>query len=284
MENQEQEKRQTALSHFTDMHMKVQKVRLATGSRLAQLEKQGRSDERAERIHKMTMELEETFEDFIAEEFKSHPTYPWTSRIKGCGMEAAAKVIGIIEGVRFKETGRQGIEAFDAPSKLRRFAGLAPIDGKAERVARGEKGLHYNPELRMMLWRLLRSLMRAEGIWYEKYLENDDYYIMRFDKDGIKVEPTPSGRYCPGCQEMKEVPRTTTHCPDCGEKLTKKLEHPGVVWRGHVVAMAKRRTIRLWLDMLLIVWRQALGLPIRSPYIVQYGGHNLIDPWSMVDK
>jgi hypothetical protein len=275
---------ETNLSHFTDVHLKVQKLRVATGNRIAHLKKQGRSDDRAEQIHKTLVNLEETIEDFIAQDYTSHPVYPWTSRQKGCGREAAAKVIGLIEGVTFKSTGRGGIEAFDTPSRLRRFAGQAPIDGRAEKVVSGQKGLHYSPELRMMLWRLLTSLMRARGVWYQKYLENDDYYMRRFERDGINVIPTPAGRFCPVCGEEKDVPKTTKNCPACGEKLMGKKEVPGVVFRGHVVNMAKRRTIRLWLDLLWVVWRQALGLSTRTPYIVEYGGHHLIDPWEMVDK
>jgi hypothetical protein len=281
---EEQRKVETSLSHFTDMHVKVQKLRVATGNRLAHLEKQGRKDERSEEIHRKTVELEETIEEFIAEDFKSHPTYPWTSKQKGCGLEAAAKVIGLIEGVTFKSTGRSGIEAFDTPSRLRRFAGLAPVDGRAEKIAKGQKGLHYNPELRMMLWRLLTSLMRARGVWYDKYVENDNYYMERLKRDGFKVIPTPAGRFCPTCGEEKDVPKTTRNCPQCGERLMGKNEVPGVVFRGHVVNMAKRRTIRFWLDCLYLVWRAKLNLPTRSPYIIQYGGHHLIDPWSMTDK
>jgi len=308
---------QTNLSNFTDVHLKVQKLRVATGNRLAHLKKRGRNDPRAEHIHKLTKELEGTLEDYIAEEFESHPTYPWTSRIKGCGREAAAKVIGLIEGTTFsnalladlKAKGivqsmeqlrenwaeleqqhpdmfqrRTGIYAFDNVSKLRRFAGLAPIQGKAEKVVAGQKGIHYSPELRMLLWRLLTSLMRARGVWYEKYLENDEYYMRRCQREGIKVIPTPQGRYCLTCREEKQVSKTTKNCPDCGEKLVAKGEPPGVMFRGHVVNRAKRRTIRLWLDCLFLVWRQALGLPVRSPYIIEYGGHHLIDPWSLTDR
>jgi hypothetical protein len=265
--------------------MKVQKLRVATGNRLAHLKKQGRSDDRAEHIHKLTKELEETIEQYIAEDFQNHPTYPWISRIKGCGMEAAAKPIGIIEGVTFKSTGRSGIAAFDTPSRLRRFAGLAPVGGRAEKVKKGEKGLHYNPELRMMLWRLLTSLMRARGIWYKRYLENYDYYTKRFERDGCRIMPTPTGRYCLTCQVEKQVPKTTLNCPDCGEKLVGKKEPPGVIYRGHVMNMAKRRTIRLWLDLLWVYWREALNLSTRTPWAIEYGGHSkIVNPMDMVDK
>lgn len=307
----------TNLSYFTDVHMKVQKLRVATGGRITHLMKQGRTDERTQHIHDIAVELEETLERYIAEDFETHPTYPWTSRQKGCGHEAAAKVIGIIEGVTFKNAllsdlkdvrivetmqelkdnwadlekahpnmfrWRSGIYAFDTPSKMRRFAGLAPVDGRSEKAKKGQTGLHYNPELRMMLWRLLTSLMRARGVWYEKYKENEAYYEIRCEREGIKVVPTPAGRFCSVCLVEKEVSKTTKICPDCGEKLMAKGEPPGVIFRGHLVNMAKRRTIRLWSDLLWVVWRQALNLSTRTPYIVEYGGHHLIDPWEVVDK
>ena len=331
---------ETNLSIFTDMHVTAQKGRVQAWNRMVHLLKnknpgitktqineallkgepefRGDVDQRLLGIFNRFKSAEETLEDYIAEEFESHPTYPWTSRIKGCGKEAAAKVIGIIEGVTFsgavfgdlKEIGvvknldefkekrvelegkypelfqrRSSIYAFDTPSRLRRFDGLAPVDGKAERVARGQKGLHYSPELRMMLWRLLTSLMRARGVWYGKYSENDEYYMRRFERDKIEVIPTPAGRFCGVCLEEKDVPKTTKNCPDCGAKLMAKDEPPGVIFRGHVVNMAKRRTIRLWSDCLWIVWREALKLPTRVPWVLEYGGHTtLINPWEMVDK
>lgn len=306
----------TNLSHFTDVHMRVQKLRVATGNRLAHLKKRDRKDDRAEHIYKLAKDFEETLEGYIAEEFQGHPTYPWTFQQKGCGLEAAAKVIGIIEGVTFsnallgdlKSVGiqtmeelkenwdelekqwsemferRSSIRAFDNPSKLRRFAGLAPVDGKAEKVTKGQKGIHYNPELRSMLWRLLIRLLQQRGVWLRKYEENVEYYTKRCERQGIKVMPTPLGRYCLTCQELKSVPKTTKNCLECGEELVGKTEPPGVLYLGHLVNMAKRKTIRLWLDLLWVVWREALGLPIRTPYAVEYLGHHPINPWEMVDK
>jgi len=307
----------SGLAYLTNVHTSMQKVRIGTGNREEHLKKQGRKDKRASHLHKLAGEMEKVIERYIATDFKGHPAYPWLSQIRGSGMEAAAKVLGLIDGVTFKSTGRGGIEAFDTLSKLRRFAGLAPVNGQTEKVARGDKGIHYNPELRMMLWRLMTSLMKAvnyrcpecrkpvaktsvtcrhcqndikdrvvadTGVWYKKYVENDEYYMRRCERDGIKVIPTPTGRVCPECGEEKDVPKTTFNCPVCHTKLQGKKEAEGIMFRGHIVNMAKRRTIRLWLDMLWLVWRKAVDLPTRSPYIEVYGGHEMIDPWNMVDK
>ena len=346
----------TSLGYFTDVHMKMQKIRVATGSIEGHLKELGIADERMEHIHNLAVDFEEVVEGYIAEDYKSHPVYPWTSRIWGCGLEAAPKVVGLIEGTTFtgalladlqklgvaktkeelKESWvalqkaypeqfqrRTSIYAFDTPSRLRRYVGIAPIEDKqtgkyrAERVSKGQKGLHYNPDLRMMSWRLLTRLMQqsryycsncgvkvtkaevicevckadisekkrvVEGVWLREYRKNDKYYTERSERDGIKVIPTPPGRYCPLCLEIKDVRTTTKNCPDCGEKLMPKEEPPGCIFLGHLVAIAKRRTIRLWIDCLYFVWREALGLPVPEPYPIAKLGHTTkIDPWSMVD-
>jgi len=321
-----------SLGMMVDIHIQVQKARVATGNRVAHLERASRTDRRVEVTHLYLQRVEEVLELLIASEWKAHPAHPWVSRISGCGDENAAKVIGIIEDTTFsgalyedlravgavsekvegEETKwvpltladfkdrpaeleqeypalfrrRSGIYAFDTISKLRRYAGLAVIDGQVERRRKGGGKIHYNSELRVMLWRLMTSLMRAGGKWYQKYLEDRRYYEWRIvERDGMAIRPTPPGRFCAQCQEEKQVPKTTHFCPDCDGLLSGKKEPPGIYWEGHVEAMARRRTIRLWLDCLWLVWREALGLPTRSPWIEEYGQHTgIISPREMVDR
>ena len=323
-----------SLGMMVDIHVQVQKARVATGNRVAHLERGSRTDRRIEVIHLYIQRVEEVLELLIAKEWQVHPAYDWVSRIKGCGDENAAKVIGIIEDTTFsgalfddlsaagavsskadEVTGeivtfpltpadfkdraaelelewpglfrrRSGIHAFDTISKLRRYSGLAVIDGQVERRRKGGGKIHYNGELRVMLWRLMTSLMRGGGVWYQKYLEDRRFYEWRIvERDGMAIRPAPKGRFCPQCLEEKEVPTTTLFCPDCDGPLSQKKEPPGVYWQGHVDAMARRRTIRLWVDCLWLVWREALGLPTRSPWIEEYGQHTgIISPWELVDR
>jgi hypothetical protein len=341
----------TSLGFLTNVHIRIQKTRVATNNREKHLEKLGKEDERVHAIYMASYDLERTVERYIAEEFVKHPVYPWTSKQWGCGLELAAKVVGIIENTTFagavisdlekigvkvtkdqyKEQRvelekkypdifdrRSSIRAFDNISKLRRYAGRAPIDGKMEKVVKGEKEIHYNPELRMMTWRLLVSFLRqcryycpvcnnkvykkdivcehcqsniegkaikVSGVWYREYEKNKEYYTSRCKTDGLKIIPTPKGRYCPICNEEKEVSQTKKNCPDCGARLMAKEEPPGIIFMGHIDNLAKARTIRFWIDCLWIVWRQALGLDTRSPWVLEYGGHQkLINPWKMIDE
>ena len=80
--------------------------------------------------------------------------------------------------------------------------------------------------------------------------------------------------------------RDITPCCD-KQQIEKKLrqEPPGVIWIGHLDAMAVRKMIKLFLACLWLVWREAEGLPTRSPYAIEKKGHStMISPWEMVDK
>jgi hypothetical protein len=314
----EKSERATILGSFVDDHVEVQKLRVSMANRIGSLKRQEKAYKTSLNVLKATSNVEELLERYISEEFQKHPAFPWTSKIWGCGMEAAAKPIGIIDGVIFKSTGRSGIEAFDTPSKLRRFCGLAVVDEHAEKVKKGEVGIHYNKMLRTLLWRLLLRLMQQrrfycpkcqakvtkkaekcqkcsadikdnktliEGVWLRRYKENVTYYEQRCERDGIKIMPTPLHRLCPKCKAEKKVPKTTRKCPECGAELMLKGEPPGILFRGHLDNMAKRRTIRLWVDCLWLVWRAAEGLPLRAPYPIEHQDHiTLISPWEMIDR
>ena len=53
---------------------------------------------------------------------------------------------------------------------------------------------------------------------------------------------------------------------------------------GHVHNRALRKMIKLFLACLWKVWREAEGLPIRPPYILEHGHTHEIQPLDMVDR
>ncbi len=108
--------------------------------------------------------------------------------------------------------------------------------------------------------------------------------MARFMREHIKVLPTPKTRFCVGCNEEKGV-KSARFCPKCGTELALKTEPPGFIWEGHVRQMCMRRMIKLFLDLLWAVWREAKDLPLRQPYAVEFLGHStIITPWDMVDR
>jgi len=260
------------LSSLVDATLAIEKLRVASEVRQSHLKLQGKGDNETDLLHDRLVNLEEYVDDRIAELIKEHPAYPWFSRVKGVGKENIGKVVGLID-----------IEKDDTVSSLWKFAGVAPVDGKAEKRQKGTK-LHYNSQLRSMCWRLGTSLLKAKGKFYEYYLSEKEKYLIKYASQGIRVIPTPTGKYCPTCLVEVEA-KARKYCPTCGSLLSKKQEAEGVIFEGHVHNQALRKMIKLFLALLWDSWREAEGLPTRVPYPAEYLGHNhIIKPEEMVDK
>lgn len=261
------------LVYLVDTLNNVQKIRMSTQNRVSQLARQDRRDSTAEYFHAQLQAIEDDLVKRIHPVIKGHPTWKWAGQVRGVGPENLAKVVGLIERVE-DGTGRHGIECFATPSKLVRFAGLAVIDGRAERRIPGRK-THYNCELRTMLWRLGGSLIKSGGKFYQYYLKEKDYITTRCREQCIEVRATPTGKWCPECQKEVAV-KTAEWCPDCESALAKKDEPGGTMHSGHVHASAQRRMLRMFVIQLDTAWRQELGLPTRQPYPIEHLGHSKV--------
>lgn len=77
--------------------------------------------------------------------------------------------------------------------------------------------------------------------------------------------PTRGG-YCYICEQEVKVPTPAPFYPVCREKLEEEDVSLGMLWEGHLDFMAWRRAIKLFLA------HEALELPVRKPYPVEYGG------------
>jgi hypothetical protein len=267
--------RRDALSALVDASIAIEKLRVAAQVRQSHLRKQRKADPETEDLCLKLTELEDYVNGRIAELIENHPAYPWFSLVKGVGKENIAKVIGLID-----------ITKAPTISSLWMFAGLAPEDGKAMKRVKGKK-LQYNAQLRSMVWRLANSLRIVKGKFYDYYIREKDNYTERFTGQGKKILPTPSGVYvCLNCGASWAKKREITPCcadPEIGKKT--REEPAGVLWLGHLDAMALRKMSKLFLACLWLVWREAEDLPTRDPYAIGRQGHtSLISPWEMVDR
>jgi len=236
---------------LVDAALVIEKLRVSSEVRRSHLARQGKKDTETDELHDRLVTLEEYVDGRIAELIKAHPAYPWFSRVKGVGRENIAKVIGLID-----------IEKADTISSLWKFAGFAPVDGKAEKRQKGAK-LHYNAQLRSMCWRLASSLLRTGGKFYEYYLKEKDKYQHRFRDESRLIVPA-------------------TQLP---KKDGKRYEPEYMISAGHVHNMALRKMIKLFLALLWLSWREGEGLPTREPYPVEYLGHeHPITPEEMCDR
>ncbi|MFH0806553.1 MAG: hypothetical protein V1885_02410 [Candidatus Brennerbacteria bacterium] len=291
----------------------MERVRVGAEVRLAHLMKRGESCADTEELLRRSWEIEQWADKRLNKLLRDHPAYAWLKKIKGAaGGEVIGKVLGNIENFgRFydlddpmlpKEIYRdpvtitvepkngteavmqtvvwvEAIERFTTPSKLRKYSGLMP----GLRREAGKK-LPFNMELKTMLWRLGNVFLRQQNKYHEFYTNYKAYLVRRFEKDGIRVIPTPKGRLCQSCGK-ESTAKAARYCPECGGPLSLKREPEGVRYEMHVHLMAQRRMLQLFLDHLWVVWREANGLSIREPYPIEYGGHTtVISPWDMADK
>jgi len=267
--------RRDALSALVDASIAIEKIRVSAQVRQSHLRKRNKADPETEDLCRRLTELEDYVNDRIAHLIEIHPAYPWFSLVKGVGRENIAKVIGLID-----------INKAATISSLWMFAGLAPDGGKAMKRVKGER-LRYNSQLRSMAWRLANSLRIAKGKFYDYYLKEKENYTERFTRQGYKVLPTPSGVWaCLNCGASWAKKGDITPCcanPEIGKKS--REEPSGVLWLGHLDAMALRKMTKLFLACLWLVWREAEDLPTRDPYPIGRQGHtSLISPFEMIDR
>ena len=246
--------KQVALATMVDAALAIEKLRVAAEVGITHLALQGREDPERNELHRRLKDLEDFVDGRVAYLIQGHPAYCWFSRVKGVGKENIGKVVGLID-----------IEKADTISALWKFSGFAPTkEGKAMRRVKGGGKLEYNSQLRSMCWRLVSSLLRAKGKFYKYYLKEKDKYYQRCENEGIKIVPATS------------LPKDTDG---------KRYESDTMISEGHVHNMALRKTTKLFLASLWLVWRKEEGLPVTNPYAIDILKHNsLIDPWEMVDR
>ena len=295
---------------MADAALAIEGIRVAAQVRLNHLAKRGAICLRTTALLRRLQELEDWADTDLADLVLYHPTAHWFTRVNGTGGELIGKVLGHIEKFgRFydlgdpmipwevkrnpititvkkgvKEEEKQvvwvaGIERLLTQSKLHKYAGL--IEG--QRPEAGKK-IGYNAELRTILFRLGVSLLKQKGQYFDFYIKYKAGLLARFERQGIKVMPTPMERTCIPCAQVVKL-KSAKFCPECGGKLTLKTEPENVRWEGHVHMMAMRWMIKLFADHLWEVWRKAENLSVRPPYAMEYLGHTtIITPWEMCDR
>lgn len=240
-----------SLTFLIDATLSIEKVRVRTQVRKSHLTLQSRNDPETDALLERLLEIESFLDGRVASNLTTHPAYDWFSKVKGIGKENIGKVIGLID-----------IEKCNTISALWKFAGFSVENGQAPKRTKGDK-LHYNSILRSMCWRLGNSLLRAKTEFYEYYLSQKDRYYQTYQNRGISIVPATA------------LPK----------KNGKRYEPENLIAQGHVHNQARRKMIKLFLACLWLVWREAEGLPVTTPYAIGILGHDsFIDPWKMIDK
>ena len=315
-EKKEEKNNNLSISHrsplvvYADAAILIEKARVSAQVRLTHLSKSNTICPHTRELLEKAGELEKWIDKSLADFISQHPAYSWFSRVKGTGGETIGKVLGLIEKFgHFYDVGDpliplyvkrcpemvdiplngevvtkqmiwvEAIERFVTPSKLRKYAGLTPDSKQVS-----NKKLGFNKKLRTMLRRLGMSFHKQKNKYYYFYLDYKSYLVKRSEREGIKIIPTPKGRYCYSCEEEIKV-KDARLCPQCGERLGLKEEPDDVKFEGHIHDMAMRRMLQLFLNHLWVEWRSALKLPLRDPYPIAYLGHTkIVTPEEMCDN
>jgi len=167
------------LRKLADIYFQTQKLRIAVENRITAAEKKLNGEPMdpntiiplLEDYHTVLKDWEDRiiFEQMIPM-VKEHPVWPWLKGIKGIGPVLSCKVLGLIGDI-----GR-----FDTISKLWRYSGLAVIDGKAERLTKGQKA-SFNNRLKSTMWLVSNSFLKSNSKYRKLYDEGRKKYKKRED-------------------------------------------------------------------------------------------------------
>lgn len=181
-----------------------------------------------EKFHLLEKELEKE----IHKNIKDHPMWSWLKEVKGIGPLLGAALLSNID-----------ITRADHASSVWKFCGLAvdPETGRAERLQAGKKA-SYNPEMKTICWKIGESFVKTKGKYRGIYDTSKLFYQKKFPKTVFLKN------------EKDEFVKN---------KQGKKIK---VYTKGHIHAMSKRRTVKLFLSHLWVSWREMEGLSVSEPF------------------
>lgn len=289
------------LRWIADAYEQAQRVRVETGERIRAI-LQGR-DERADavdvaapaadvlaairrgdtdgpvpllgRTYRRHADEERELRRAMVTALTGHPAWPWLSRVRGIGATLAAKLLA-----------RLDVQRAPSPSSFWSYCGLATVPGTEYRCSTcglrasfptryRVKGQHVRPDTKGPCTGTLGAHRgpdagirvaqprpaSGEKAAYDQYAKKVCYLIgVSFLRSGSAYE-----------QYYRE------------QRVRLERERPG--WTaGRVHFAALRKTEKLFLAQLWAVWREALGLPIASPYAQGVlGREDYIPPSRMID-
>ena len=209
--------------------------------------------------------IEKSIEKDIAKALRNVPIYgQWFQHVKGIGPIIAGGMIGEIGDV----------SRFNHMSNLWSWAGFGIHDGKADRRTKGQKA-NWNPNMKVLGWKAGQSFVKVGGYFRRQYDQFKREEIVKNVGWCAKLDPKELVGYKIG---------DTNITSDNVKGLIKTAKEAGhreiCVCRtdGHVNSRATRRTVKLFLGLTWMAWREIEGLPVHAPYAGGMMGHEIITP------
>jgi len=169
------------------------------------------------------------------------PVWDWLVAIKGIGDHTAAKIIALIDDPA----------KFATVSKLWRFSGYGLKDGQIDRPTKGAV-LPYNRRLKSELFLMAESFVKQQTPTYVTI-----YYEEKERQRREHPEPV-----CSKCGAVARLRGQSWTCPEC-RASGRAINYTPM----HLDYRAKRKVVKVLLQHLWVVWREAEGLPVTMPYV-----------------
>ena len=290
------------LRWIADAYEQAQRVRVETGERIRAI-LQGR-DERAEavdvtvsavdvltairrgetdgpvpllgRTYRRHADEERELRRAMLTALTDHPAWPWLSKVKGIGATLAAKLLARLDVTRAP-----------SPSSFWAYCGLATVPGIEYRCQTCGLRASFPTRYRVKGTHLRQDTKSACTGTLTSYRGPDT---------GVRVaQPRPaSGEKAAYDQYAKKVCyligvsflRSGSAYEQYYRVQRERMERERRGWTsGRVHFTALRKTEKLFLAQLWAVWREAVGLPITSPYAQGVlGREDYISPHQMIES
>jgi len=216
-----------------------------------------------------------------------HATWPWLEKVKGVGGTLGCELIA-----------RLDIEVARTPSAFSAYCGLATVPGEEWKCAECGKGRTWSVGTKVTgNHTVLNGTKRCPS----------KMVMVKGPEDGVRAamprgflvdfEDPETGEvkqrrpydaqakklcYLIATSFLKQKGKYEQFYRDCRAKLEIERPHWAPIGKHHT---ALRKTEKLFLSHLWLIWREAEGLPITQPYSHTVLGHDTkpIGPWEMVE-
>ena len=223
-----------ALRVLVETYYDVQDQRMRASRRIAQYTEssdanQAELSEWHDEVDKRMDKSEAFLKNKVSRILKTHSLWTsWLVDVKGIGPCLAGGIIAWLNPHKAAHA-----------SSFWKYAGLAVVNGEAERRKRGER-IAYNPKLKTMCWKIGESFVKTGGVYRKQY-------------ERVR-------------EQVNAKPCNKVHKDEKGNVIS--------CFDAHKYAKAKRMVTKLFLAHVWHVWRRLEGLPVDRPWIVVHGGHS----------
>lgn len=201
-------------------------------------------------------------------ELRKEPIYTdWLANVYGIGPVVAAYLVSEINVGDYNDPVTGELRS-RKPSQVKRFCGLAVIDGKLERPKAREKN-HYSKEMRTRIYQAM-SAMYKNAAWFTVCSQHEDEKPKAQAKKEVKAAFREATANCLACQATsRPFGKTSKYLTLWADTVHREAsaERKGGFKKGMWKAAS------LLIEDLYIVWRALLGLPVWPSYYAAMLGY-----------